>query len=195
MSFFDKLGEKASEVYNTTAEKTNRLTREMKLKSTINDNKGKINKIYQEIGEKIYTNHKNKENLVSENEFSEILYQIDLYQKEIEECQNEIRSLKELKLCEKCMKEMNKSAKFCPFCGGEQKDNVSVTNSTEENKNCAFEKSIKNIDNNEAIETAISNDNSMRKPEIVKDNTILDIPEPEVIVEEIGTKEDSNDVK
>ena len=43
MSFFDKLGEKASEVYNSTAEKTNRLTREMKLKSTINDNKEKIN--------------------------------------------------------------------------------------------------------------------------------------------------------
>ena len=54
MGFFDDLSKKASETYRNTAEKTNKLTREMKLKSQINDDKNKIEKIYAEIGKKVY---------------------------------------------------------------------------------------------------------------------------------------------
>ena len=53
MGFFDDLSKKASETYRNTAEKTNKLTREMKLKSLINDDKGKIEKLYAEIGKKV----------------------------------------------------------------------------------------------------------------------------------------------
>ena len=57
MGFFDDLTKKATETYKNTAEKTNKLTREMKLKSQINDNKAKITKIYGDIGKKVYEKH------------------------------------------------------------------------------------------------------------------------------------------
>ena len=184
MSFFNKIGEKASEVYNTTAEKTNKLTREMKLKSAINDNKGKTTKIYQEIGEKIYQSHIKNEKINVEKDFNEQLYQIDLYQKEIDEAQAEIRSLKDLKLCESCAKEMSVAAKFCPFCGTEQKNMQSVNQEEklETNPEIVMEKIKENV----AIENAISNDNSKRT-EIITNKSILDVEEPKIIVEEIDS--------
>ena len=39
MGFFDDLSKKASETYKNTAEKTSKLTREMKLKSLINEDR------------------------------------------------------------------------------------------------------------------------------------------------------------
>lgn len=180
MSFFNKIGEKASEVYNTTAEKTNKLTREMKLKSGINENKGKITKIYQEIGEKIYQSHKNSEKVNTEKDFSEQLYQIDLYQKEIEDSQAEIRLLKDMKLCEKCSKEMNLTAKFCPFCGAEQKQ-VEPANKEEQSKEVKEDvtEAIKVLDENETTEVITSNDNSKRAPQLIPDKNILDVEVPQ----------------
>lgn len=194
MNFFNKIGEKASEVYNTTADKTNKLTREMKLKSSINDNKGKITKIYQEIGEKVYQAHKSNEKVNIEKDFSEQLYQIDLYQKEIEDSQAEIRSLKDLKLCESCLKEMNLTAKFCPFCGAEQKQVEIIKNGeqSEEKKENVIEP-IEKLDENETIEVITSNDNSKREPQLVLDKTILDVEEPEIIVEEIVNTDKNDD--
>ena len=65
MDFFDKLGKKASETYKGAAEKTSKIAKETKLKMAINENKSKINDLYEEIGKKIYENHvrEEKENL------------------------------------------------------------------------------------------------------------------------------------
>ena len=54
MDFFDKLGKKASETYKGAAEKTSKIAKETKLKMAINENKSKINDLYEEIGKKIY---------------------------------------------------------------------------------------------------------------------------------------------
>ena len=54
MEFFDKLTKKASETYKGAAEKTSKLAKEAKLKLKINENKSKINDLYQEIGKKVY---------------------------------------------------------------------------------------------------------------------------------------------
>ena len=65
MEFFDKIGKKASEAYKVTADKTGKIAKETKLKMAINENKSKINDLYEEIGKKIYENHvrEEKENL------------------------------------------------------------------------------------------------------------------------------------
>ena len=54
MEFFEKLGRKASETFNSAAEKTNKIAGETKLKLKINDCKSKINDLYKEIGKTVY---------------------------------------------------------------------------------------------------------------------------------------------
>lgn len=132
MGFFDDLSKKASETYRNTAEKTNKLTREMKLKSLINEDKGKIEKIYAEIGKIVYEKHLREENIDIKSELVEQCAKIDAYAKEIEDMNNEMRTLKDLRLCTKCGAEIALSAKFCPSCGAKQekvKSGETVANS------------------------------------------------------------------
>lgn len=185
MSFFNKIGEKASEVYNTTAEKTNKLTREMKLKSIISENKGNIAKVYQEIGKNIYAQYENNKKIEIEKELSEQLYQVSLYKKEIEKAETEMRSLKSLKLCEGCKKEMNEESKFCPYCGTEQTKAIQTETVIEQN-----EEEIAQPEKQQINPTGLLNDNTRREPDINTTKGILDIEEPNIIVEEIGEKED-----
>lgn len=120
MGFFDGLSKKASETYKNTAEKTNKLTREIKLKSLINDDKDKIEEIYIEIGKKVYEKHIREENIDIKSELIEECSKIDAYAKEIEDMKNEMLALKNLRLCYKCAYEMDINAKFCPKCGAVQ---------------------------------------------------------------------------
>ena len=50
MEFFEKLGKKASETFNSAGEKANKIASETKLKFKINENKSKIKDVYQDIG-------------------------------------------------------------------------------------------------------------------------------------------------
>ncbi|MCR5146244.1 MAG: zinc ribbon domain-containing protein [Clostridia bacterium] len=122
MGFFEDLSKKASETYKNTAEKTNKLTREMKLKSLINDDKNKIEKIYAEIGKKVYEKHIREENIDIKAELYNECSKIDAYAKEIEDMNTEMRSLKDLRLCSKCGAEISLKAKFCPSCGSKQEE-------------------------------------------------------------------------
>ena len=54
MDFFNKLGKKTSEAYQTAKEKTTKLSGEIKLKSKISDYKDKIDCEYREIGKIVY---------------------------------------------------------------------------------------------------------------------------------------------
>ena len=51
MSFFDKLTQKASETYQYTKEKTSKISEELKLRNKINEAKGKIEDLYEELEE------------------------------------------------------------------------------------------------------------------------------------------------
>lgn len=120
MGFFDKLGKKASETYKGAAEKTSKLAKETKMKMAINENKSKINDVYEEIGKKIYENHvkEKKENL--EEFLKEECTKIDILADEIEDYRKEILELKDKKQCTNCNKEIEANVKFCPNCGAEQ---------------------------------------------------------------------------
>ena len=134
MGFFDDLTKKASETYKNTAEKTNKLTREMKLKSLINDDKSKIEKIYGEIGKKVYEKHIREENIDIKSELAEECAQIDAYAKEIEDMRLEILSLKDLRLCKTCAAEIPLTAKFCPKCGTVQEEVTPAAQNTTVNE-------------------------------------------------------------
>ena len=147
MGFFDDLSKKASETYKNTAEKTNKLTREMKLKSLINDDKNKIEKIYAEIGKKIYEKHIREENIDIKSELAEECAKIDAYSKEIEDMNMEMLTLKDLRLCKKCAAQISINAKFCPSCGAPQEEEK--TAETVENKDIPVEaKTVEEAENN-----------------------------------------------
>lgn len=120
MEFFDKIGKKASETYKGAAEKTGKIAKETKLKMAINDNKGKINKLYKEIGKKAYEKHVEGRSINIEEDIKEEITQIDLLADEIEDFRKEILELKDRKQCEGCKKEIDAEAKFCPNCGLKQ---------------------------------------------------------------------------
>lgn len=120
MEFFDKLTKKATETYKGAAEKTGKLAKEAKLKIKINENKSKINDLYQEIGKKVYQKHASNEDVCVKKEIEEECAQIDILSTEIDEYHKQILSLSDIKVCENCKETISKNAKFCPKCGQEQ---------------------------------------------------------------------------
>lgn len=113
MGFFSDIGKKTSET-------TSKIARETKLKMKINENKGKINDIYKEIGEKVYSKHVREENLDIKTDLNEQCSKLDTLCKEIEEARLEILKLNQKKLCQNCSAEIESNAQFCPKCGQKQ---------------------------------------------------------------------------
>ncbi len=136
MDFFDKLGKKASEAYKVTADKTGKLAKEAKLKLRMNDLKSQINDIYENIGKKVYEKHTREENIDIKKDLEEECTQIDVLSAEIEDILQECRNLKDKRQCQKCYKEIDKDAKFCPECGEKQEETEPVdVEETEEPEN------------------------------------------------------------
>ncbi len=120
MEFLDKLTKKASETYKGAAEKTSKFAKETKLKMKINENKSKIDELYQEIGKKVYQKHVAGEELDIKSDLELECGKVDELSHEIEGFHKEIIDLSNCKICESCKQEMDKDAKFCPKCGAEQ---------------------------------------------------------------------------
>ena len=126
MEFFDKITKKATETYKGAAEKTGKIAKEAKLKLKINDNKSKINDLYQEIGKKVYQKHVANEELCIKKDLEEECAKIDILSSEIETYHKEILNLSNVKVCVNCKEPMDKDAKFCPKCGAEQPEETTV---------------------------------------------------------------------
>ena len=122
MEFFDKLGKKASEAYKMTADKTGKIAKETKMKFKIGELKSQINEIYEEIGKKVYESHVKKEDISIQNDLEEQCTKIDVLSDEIESLLKQCLELKDKKQCQKCFKEIEKDAKFCPSCGAKQEE-------------------------------------------------------------------------
>ena len=110
MGFFNEIGKKTSEA-------TSKITKETKLKLKINDNKNKIEDIYEEIGKKVYEKHVREENISIKEELQEECSKIDALSKEIEVARKEILRLNNKMQCPKCYAEIENEAVFCSKCG------------------------------------------------------------------------------
>ena len=119
MGFFSDLGKKTSET-------TGKIARETKLKMKINENKGKIEDIYEEIGKKVYEKHIREENIDIKADLAEECSKLDALSKEIENARLEILKLNQKKLCSKCSAEIEAGAVFCPKCGEKQTEEPTV---------------------------------------------------------------------
>ena len=65
MGFFEGLSKKVSETTSSIQETTNKIQRESKCKKTISDNNAKVEKIYSELGKKVYENRKIDDSLIA----------------------------------------------------------------------------------------------------------------------------------
>ena len=125
MGFFNDLGKKTSEA-------TSKITKETKLKMKINENKGKVSDLYEEIGKKVYEKHVREEERVIKEELAQECAKLDELCKEIEEARKEILTLNQKKVCSKCYAEIDKEAQFCPKCGERQTAEETVLEKAEE---------------------------------------------------------------
>lgn len=120
MDFFDKLGQKASETYKYTAQKTSKLAKEAKLKMAMNEEKEKIEHCYHEIGKKVYENHIREEKQDLQQVLQEACERIDTMASKVEKYRKEILELRDRKQCKNCYEEIEADANYCPNCGYEQ---------------------------------------------------------------------------
>ena len=140
MEFFDKLGKKASKTYKEATEKTNKFAKETKLKIAMNDNKSKIEDIYEEIGRKVYEKHVRDADVDISELIQEDCSRIDVLADEIEIARKEILSLKDKKQCPNCSYEIDLDYHYCPNCGKKQDEEtvqikeVEVKEDTQEQK-------------------------------------------------------------
>lgn len=155
MGFFDDLTKKASETYKNTAEKTNKITREMRLKSMMNDYKNATEKVYAEIGKKVYEKHIREENIDIKAELAEECSKIDAYAKEIEDMRMEMLALKDLRLCTVCAAEIPLTARFCPKCGKPQEE---IKTETQNENNETGTEAVAEIPENTVVEQEVVNE-------------------------------------
>ncbi len=122
MDFFNKLGDIANKTYKSASQKTGEIAKEAKIKMKMNENKGKINDLYEEMGKIIYQKHINGEEVRIKEDLDTYCSQIDELAKENEMLQEEVLALKNKRICENCYTEIELNVKYCPHCGFEQKE-------------------------------------------------------------------------
>lgn len=130
MNFLDKLTQISSQTYKYTTEKTSKIAKIAKLKSLMNEDKQKIDDLYNEIGKEVYENHVREEKVDIVSKIEEVCKEIDAYADEIELTRKELLKLKDLKQCKKCSYEMELDFKFCPSCGAKQEENKTIRRRT-----------------------------------------------------------------
>ena len=120
MDFFEKLGKKATETFNSAGEKANKIAGDTKLKLKINDCKSKIKDLYEEIGKIVYQKFVLDENSDIKDDIKEQVTKISELTDQIESYERERLELADKKQCENCKSKIDRSAKFCSECGAEQ---------------------------------------------------------------------------
>ena len=114
-----KVGDTASNTYNTVADKSGKLIEETKLKIAISDKQADIAEIYEDIGKSIYDSYKNGEDVGKD--FLKLVKKIDKINEEIEDMNTKILYNKGLRVCAECGETIALDSKFCIKCGTKQK--------------------------------------------------------------------------
>ena len=128
-----KVGDVATETYNTVAEKSSKMFEDAKLRMAISSKENDIEEIFIEIGKTVYDDYKSGKDVGKT--FTKEAKKIDSLNQEIAEMNTKILYNKKQRVCEKCGKIIPLESTFCSACGAKQKP-VKVK---EENKNAKKE--------------------------------------------------------
>lgn len=114
-----KVGDAATETYNTVAEKSGKMFEEAKLKMSISSKEGEISDIYETMGKTVYDMYKSGEDVGKV--FTKEAKRIDKLNSQITEMEKKILYNKKLRVCENCGKTISTESIFCSGCGSKQK--------------------------------------------------------------------------
>ncbi len=137
-----KVGDVATDTYNTVADKSGKMIEDTKLKMSISNNKEKIDDIYRGIGRTIYEQYKDGEDVGKV--FTKESKKIEKLFNEIEDMNNRILLNKGLRKCETCGEIIAKEAVFCSNCGKKQKP-IKVKEEKKANSKDSKEETVKEI--------------------------------------------------
>lgn len=126
MDFMEKVtkiskivGKTATDTYNTVADKSGKMIEEAKLRISTSEKETEIQKIYEQLGKKIYELYKSNNEV--EKSFAKDCKKIDKIYDEIEEMAIKILYNKGLKMCLECGNTIELDSIFCENCGAKQK--------------------------------------------------------------------------
>ncbi len=114
-----KVGDTATNTYNTVADKSGKLIEETKLKIAISEKQTDIDEIYEEIGKAVYNAYKAGEDVGKD--FTKEAKKIDKLNEEIQNMNTKILYNKGLRVCASCGETIPLDSKFCVNCGEKQK--------------------------------------------------------------------------
>lgn len=126
MDIMDKIGKTATSTCKITVNKTSNIAKRTKLRMYINECKSEIEDVYAEIGKKVYEKHVREEDINIKDDLRRECRKIDVLSKEIENSIENILRLKDMKKCPECYSEIMSYYNFCPVCGKNQNNDISI---------------------------------------------------------------------
>lgn len=113
MAFWDNLSKKASEAADKVAQQAKVISETAKLNSAVSEEERKINTNYSEIGKLYVSMHKDD----CEEAFAAMVAAIAESEAKIVDYKEQIKVIKGVQVCEKCLAEMPRGTAFCSACG------------------------------------------------------------------------------
>lgn len=115
MSFFENLGKKVGEAAQAAARKSSEIVEVTKLNASINAEEDTIQKLYSEIGKKVFENF--EQTGTADELVKEACEQLVSHRENIKNLKEKIAEVKGIKSCINCGTEMERTQLFCSKCG------------------------------------------------------------------------------
>lgn len=115
MAFLDNMGKKLGEAAQAAAKKSGELVEVTKLNVNINTEEDKIQKLFAQIGKKIYDKYTASGSI--DEEAVEDCETIKVHEQNIKNLRSKILEIKNLKICTGCGAELERDQIFCSKCG------------------------------------------------------------------------------
>ena len=125
---FEDLKKKFEKIGKDTVTEVQKLNEIRQLNSRVNDEKKALNKIYTEMGKKLYELYKDAPLEGFEAEIQSVEEKFSM----IDLLQDQVRSVKGVALCPSCNMEVGAGERFCSNCGGKMPEVIEIEEKVEE---------------------------------------------------------------
>lgn len=115
MAFFDNMGKKLGEAAQAAAKKSGELVEVTKLNVNINSEEDKMQKLYNQIGKKVYDKYSSTG--AADEDFIEDCEAIKVHEQTVKSLRDKILEVKSMKACVGCGAELERNQIFCSKCG------------------------------------------------------------------------------